>query len=209
MSRSYLDHPTEEALERFLLHHAQEDELDKVETHILACDACVSRLEELELQMAAAKLALQELSREPKPENAHERRFRKEWFTFRTLSWASAVAAVALTVTVAPRFVSRSAPAADVSLSANRGSDIPVVPLARPLHLHLSAQDIANGPVRVVMVDSNGSEVWRGAARAQHEQVEVSIPELKQAGEHYLRLYAAGRPKGEDDLLREFAFEVR
>ena len=202
MSRSYLDHPTEEALERFLLHHAQEDELDKVETHILACDACVSRLEELELQMAAAKLALQELSREPKPESAHERRSRKEWFTLRTLSWAGAVAAVALTVTVAPRFVSPTAPAADVSLSANRGSDIPIVPLGRPLHLHLSAQDIANGPVRVVMVDSNGSEVWKGEGEAQHDQMEVTIPKLNHGGEHYLRLYAIGSAKSEGDLLR-------
>jgi anti-sigma factor RsiW len=209
MTRSHLDHPSEEALERFLLHHAQEDELDRVETHILACDACVSRLEQLEVQLAAVKLALHELSREPKAPPAQEKRSFKDWFSLRTLSWAGAVAALALTVTVAPRFVSQSTPAVEVSLSANRGSDAATVPQGRPLHLHLSAQDVSNGPVQVVMVDGNGSEVWKGAAKAQNDRVEVTVPKLDKPGTHFLRLYSVRVDNSAGDLLREFPFEVK
>ncbi len=53
-------HPTEESLERFLLKHSQEEELAVVETHILACESCVARLESLEMNVAVMKLALGE-----------------------------------------------------------------------------------------------------------------------------------------------------
>jgi anti-sigma factor RsiW len=209
MTCSYLDHPSEEALERFLLHHAQEDELERVETHILSCDACVTRLEELEIQLAAAKLALREVSQERKPAAAKERRSGNNWFTFRTLSWTGAVAALAVTVTVAPRFVSRTPAAVDVSLSATRGSGAEAVPLGRALHLHLNAPDIANGPVQVVMVDANGSEIWKRAAKAQDDHVDVTVPRLDQPGGHFLRLYSVSTDHTPRDLLREFPLEVK
>ena len=209
MTDSYLDHPSEEVLERFLLHNAQEDELDRVETHILACEGCVSRLEQLELQIAAAKIALQELSRQPRPERAIERRSVKEWFTLRTLSWAGAAAVFALAIGLTPRFMLQTNPPTDVTLSANRGSETPLVPQGRPLHLHLTAPDVANGPVRVSVVDAYGSEVWTGAAKAQDERVELSLPKIEKAGSHFLRLYALRADKTSGDLLREFPFQVR
>ena len=61
--QQYLEHPTEEALERFLLHQSQEAEIEIVETHILACESCVERLEVLETHIAATKIALAELQR--------------------------------------------------------------------------------------------------------------------------------------------------
>lgn len=209
MSRSYLDHPSEEALERFLLHNAQEDELDRVETHILSCDACITRLEELEVQLAAVKLALQEISRDPKPASAAERRFRRDWFTFRTLSWASAVAALALVATLTPRFAAPKVQPVDLSLSATRGSDIPAVPHGRPLHMHLSALDISNGAVRVALVEGDGSEVWNGTAKAQDERVDVTVPKIDHPGTHFVRLYSLSPKNSPGDLLREFPFEVK
>ena len=209
MNRSYLDHPSEEALERFLLRHAQGEELDMVETHILACDTCVSRLEQLEIQVAAAKLALHELSREPKRENAVERRSRTQWFTFRTLSLAGAVAALALVITMAPKFVPRTIPEADVSLSANRGSEVAVVPQGTKLHLHLSAPDIVHGPVQVAIVQGDGLEVWKGSANAQDDRVEVNVPQLAKAGTHFLRLYSVPSDHSAGELLREFSFHVK
>ena len=54
-------HPSEEALERFLLHAVQGPELVQLEGHILACDSCVTRLEDIEIMLAATKLALRHL----------------------------------------------------------------------------------------------------------------------------------------------------
>lgn len=208
MSISYLDHPTEEALERFLLHHSQEDELDRVETHILSCESCVSRLEELEIHLAAVKLALRQICREKQSEAIREQHFR-DWFSFRKLSWAGAFAALLLVITVIPHFVARTGPAMDVSLSATRGLSVVTVPHDRPLHFRLSAPDIPNGALRSVIVEKDGSPIWEGGTTAHNEQVDLTVPKLREPGSHYLRLYAVGRDNAQGDLLREFVFEVK
>ena len=61
MNEPFREHPSEEALERFLLNHSPEEELESVETHILVCGYCVEQLETLETQIAAARIALQAL----------------------------------------------------------------------------------------------------------------------------------------------------
>ena len=207
MTGSYFEHPSEDELERFLMKQNQEEELERVETHILACDGCVARLEQLEVQMAAVKLALTELSREAK--QAPVRRSAKDWFDIRTLSWAGAVAAVALAVSLTPHFWPKSIPAAEVSLSANRGSGVTSAPQGCPLHLHLSAQAIPNGPVRVVMVDGNGSELWKGTAQVRNDRVEVLTPKIANPGTDFVRLYALPSGDSPGDLLREYPLEVK
>lgn len=204
MKSSHFDHPSEEALERFLLHNCQEEELDGVESHIMACDGCVARLEQLEIQQAVMKLALSELPQQSTAPVLAQRSL-KDWFNLRTVSWAGAVAAVALTVSLTPHFLFRPDPVANVDLVANRGTGITTVPQGKALHLHLSAPAIQNGPVQVVLVDGNGSEVWKGSAEARNEQVEVSIPKVAHPGTHFLRLYSQNSPA---DLLREFPFQV-
>ena len=59
MEKLYQEHPTEEVLERFILNTSSEDELESVETHILACEHCVNQLETIETDIAATRLALQ------------------------------------------------------------------------------------------------------------------------------------------------------
>ena len=61
MSDSYRDHPNEEALERFLLNTSPEEELEILESHILACGECVGLLKTLENEIAATRLALRQL----------------------------------------------------------------------------------------------------------------------------------------------------
>ncbi len=209
MISSYLDHPSEEALERFLLHHAQEDELDRVETHILACDTCVARLEQLEFQIAAVKLALHELSQQPRTEHVAEKRSRTDWFTLRTLSWAGAAAVFAVAIALTPPLLTHAVPAADVTLSSNRGSEVAPVPQGRPLHLRLNAESVANGPVEVSLVSAYGSEIWKGNALARNDRVEVTIPKLDKSGFHFLRLYSRSADNRRGDLLREFSFTVK
>ena len=78
MNDCYRDHPDEEALERFILHKCSEEELEIVETHVLACESCVAQLETLELDITATKMALESwrrcrsTSKRPKP-SAHGR----------------------------------------------------------------------------------------------------------------------------------------
>ena len=201
---SNINHPTEEALERFLLHQSQGPELETIETHILACESCVQTLENLEDQIAVTKAALSELQREAKNDQSEtQKRPFRGWFSVPALSWAAgAVAAAALCIAALTP--------AQVTLTANRGIETSFAPEWRPLDVHLSANDLADGAVAVQLVNGEGGEIWSGAALVRNELLEVHLPRVTKKGSYFLRLYESGtknEPRGE--LLREFAFQVR
>src|SRR5205823_12460915 len=131
----HLEHPTEEALERFLLHQSEEPEIALVETHILACESCVDRLEALEMQIAATRIALAELQRDSHAKQAtSEKRSWRGWFGIGGLSFAGAAACAVLAIALFTP--------AQVQLSAYRGTETSSVPEWRPLHMHLQTADI-------------------------------------------------------------------
>jgi hypothetical protein len=118
------------------------------------------------------------------------------------LSWAGAAAAAAAFCLLA--FLP-----AQVSLSAYRGNETSVAPQWRPLALHLNANDLADGPVRVQLVNEQGAEIWTGAAMVNREQVEIHLPRIYHAGSYFVRLYEPGASSAQGDLLREFPFQVK
>lgn len=216
MTDPYLDHPNEEALERFLRNEAQESELEIIETHILACESCVTRLEALELDLAAVKVACRELQTERIQKEAARSRSWRDWFTLPALSWAGAAAVLALGITVVPQFLPR-----DVNLTATRGLETgmtlspcgtleaAVVPEGRPLDLHLKADDLPEGRVNLEIVNGVGKRVWQGAGIIKQQQANVVVPRITTAGAYFLRLYNPAQAGSEPDVLREFRFEVR
>jgi hypothetical protein len=212
MQNSYLQHPTEETLERFLLHQSPEDELEVVETHILACDTCVARLEDLEIQITTMKTALGELQLQQAAAataGAQSRSW-KSWFTVPHIAWAgAAAAALAAVLTITPQIAHRSAPAVDVNLTAYRGLETLAVPERRSLHVHLNAADLPTGAVIVQLVDYSGAEVWRTAATVTQDRVNVSAPKISHPGPYFFRLYAAAPNGQQGELLREFSFQAK
>jgi hypothetical protein len=228
MTDSYLEHPNEEALERFLLHRSEDQELEVVETHILACESCVTRLESLELQINDLKAALgsweeQRIQNELNPKRSSW----KNWFSMPNLSWAGAAcAALILGLTFIPHSL-RNTPSApgsiqvaadlsacagsngsDTDLATCRGVEIATLPENRPLNLRLDATDIPEGPVDVQVVSSDGSEFWQGQTTVSNQRAQVKLPQISQPGPYFLRFYAPGAGT-ERELLREFRFEVK
>ena len=209
MRNSYLEHPAEDVLERFVLHQSDEQELDVVETHILACDSCVSRLEALEIQIAAVKLALQNIHQEQVAKAvAKQASSWRNWFTVPKLSMAGGVAVLALGIALTPQFTGRNAPVAQVSLVAYRGLETPTVPKDHQLHVHLNANDLTEVTVQVRLVDNSGSELWKGIAPVHQNEIDLNVPKISDAGTHFFRIYAPSS-NGEGELLREFAFNVK
>ena len=216
MTDPYLDHPNEEALERFLRNEAQESELEIIETHILACESCVTRLEALEIDLAAVKIACRELQTERIQKEAVRSRSWRDWFTLPALSWAGAAAVLALGISAVPQFLPR-----DVNLTASRGLETgmtlspcgtleaAVVPEGRPLDLHLKADDLPEGRVNLEIVNGLGKRVWQGAGVIRQQQANVVVPRITTAGAYFLRLYNPARAGSDPDVLREFRFEVR
>lgn len=209
MQREWLEHPTEDALERFILHQSGQVELETIETHILMCESCVARLESLETEVAAMKIALRQLQLERAREFATQHRTSwKSWLALPSLSLAGAVAALTAAFLLVPQLANR-APITDVNLSAYRGDETAVVPEGRRLHLQLNAEDLAEGPVTIELVNSQGAQVWEGGAMISGDRIEVNLPRITEAGPHYIRVYAASQGSSPGDLLREFVFRVK
>jgi hypothetical protein len=231
MTDSYLEHPNEETLERFLLHRSEDQELEVVETHILACESCITRLENLELQINDLKAALgtweeQRIQKELNPKPS----FWKSWFSTPNLSWAGAAcAALILGLTFIPHSLrnTQNSPhgtalqvaerdlsacagtnGTDTDLATCRGVEIATLPENRPLNLRLDATDIPEGPVDVQVVSADGSEIWQGQTMVSNQRARVKLPQISQPGPYFLRFYAPGAGT-ERELLREFRFEVK
>jgi hypothetical protein len=209
MQNINLDHPTEDELELFVLRQSEEQELEQIETHILACETCVTRLEKLEFEISAMKLSLREMQKEQLAKAAVKQGNR--WtirFPVPNFSLVGAVAAVALGIIIVPAFLQRGGPVAKVSLSTYRGTEASTVPEGRRLQMHLNASGLAEGNVIVNIVDERGAEVWKGRAAIHNEQLEALIPPITARGTHFLRLYTPTDTRADSDLLREFAFQV-
>jgi hypothetical protein len=225
----FLDHPNEEALERFLLRKSEDQELEVLETHIFACETCVTRLESLELQLTDLKTALASFEEEriQKDLAGVRQPFWKGWFTMQSMSWAGAAcAALAVGLAFVPHSIHRLSPSnaanaqtvdGDLSacnasnagtLSACRGAETATLPAHRPLHLRLDATDLPKGPVEVQVVNSGGSQIWEGKTTVDAEQARVELPQIGQTGPYFLRFYSAAASP-DRELLREFRFEVK
>ena len=200
---SYFDHLPVDVLERFILQRSSEREIERVETHILACASCVSVLENLELEIAATKLALEQVAAQ-ELQRTFELKQRKPgfwsfWFSIPVLSWAGAgLAACALCLLA---FVP-----ANIEMSAERGIASVVVPEWRHAHVRFLDEGLPAGPLRAEVVNETGAVVWSGDAQDEPGAVKVNLPRFITPGHFYARLYTAGP---DHELLTEFPFQVR
>jgi anti-sigma factor RsiW len=211
--QQYSEHPSEETLERFLLHQMKEDELEGVETHIMACHNCVTRLEELEIDIAATKMALADLHRQAVAKNyaaelarreKQSRRFGFGWLNAKSLSFAGAAAALALTLTIAPRYST-----VEKDISAFRGAETNTIPANRTVLLHLNARDLPQHSVSVEVVNSEGEEIWNSPSKVAGQTVNAKLPPIETKGNYFLRIYSANNNENRGELLREFSFNVQ
>jgi hypothetical protein len=213
MENRYLDHPSDETLERFLLRRHDGTELEHVDTHILVCDSCQDRLHALDIEWAGAKLAFKEWNHEATRETGNREASRWSWFAFPRLVVACGLTVLALVLVVAPQSRKRTLPMAEVELSAYRGTATASVPQGHPLHLRLNAAGIAEGTTVASLVDETGNELWKGAVAIHQDAADVSLPPISKTGVHYLRIYgesgAGDSGAAPGDLLREFVFQVR
>ena len=203
MRQNILEHPAVELLERFALNTCSEEELEVVETHIMACESCVCALENLELEIAVTKLALQQISEREAAAQAHQEPTTagwRNWFTIPRLSWAGAgLAACAFCLfTFIP---------ANMQIQAERGSGTTnVVPKWRSTKITLVDAGLPESTVKAEFVDENGSLLWSSEAKSSNGKVTLTLPRMTHSGHYYARLYSSGP---EHELLSEFPFNVQ
>jgi hypothetical protein len=203
MTEPYLEHPSEDDLERFILNMTSESELETLEGHVMSCEHCVEQLEALQIRVAATRLALQNLEAKAASEKSVEpARSWRGWFTIPRLSSAAA-GALAFAGAILCSIPS------NVSITAFRGTETTIVSEWRPLRMHLNADGLNPGAVAVELVDNNGSIIWKGPAAVRQDKVDVDLPRLTKSGPHFLRLYSVQQAGSDGELLREFSLEAK
>lgn len=203
MNYEFEQHCSSASLERYVLGNLPQEELDRLEEHLLICEACRRKLDESERYLRAMRSAAARLRAE---ESGAFRESVRSWFALPARVWAAAAIAFCLVALVVGNRIMRSptpsAPLA-LSLTAERGAAMSA-PAHRILDLSLDARGFDAAPdARVELVDSNGKVLAVQPARPSGDIIAFRVTRDLDAGSYYVRLYGTG------GLQREFALALR
>jgi hypothetical protein len=190
-------HVDAEDLERYSMGTSPLEAIPPIEEHLLTCDSCRNRLQEIDAYLRAMRTSSEQLRRDEKAAK------RREW---RIPVWFPVMATVAcgiVLVVATPRFIRSPGPAVAVSLTALRSAGAGnSAPSGRELMLHPDLTGLAeDSSYRLEIVDQTGHTVRQGKlTRAQNV---IHVRGLD-AGLYFVRVYL---PAGE--LLREYGLQIR
>jgi hypothetical protein len=205
MDQSNQNHPGQEALERFVLHQCMENELEMIETHSLWCEFCVERLEILDVDISATKLALQNVLERQLAQRSVLLPYKSRGTSNlpRIFGASAALAACVLCVVL-------SAIPSRVTLSVTRGTETITVSTWRPIEMHLDVKGLDQGPVVIQIVDYQGATIWQGKTNVGgHEDMNVRVPRFRESGIYFVRICAVAAFSPREELVREFALRVQ
>jgi hypothetical protein len=219
MNSLCLEHVSEKLLERYLAQQGSESEVEVVETHLLICDSCRGRLDELEDYRSVVRQGFALLASQSQKSKAlgwfpglPAWSFPGSWPRWSPRDWLLVPAAAMLALAallVAPAMQRETGPV-DVSLTSERGkTQLVAAPQKRNLQLRLDSSGLPDGQVSVEIVDLNGNEITEQQALAHSSHATIRVAHLA-IGVYYARIYSSkGGHRDSDRLLREFAFQVR
>jgi hypothetical protein len=228
MQAIFVEHPPEEALERYLLDHAPEKELIEVETHLFVCEQCMDRVEHIrEFQVTLRDgFALYRDEAARKAEARTPSVFARLLNCANPLTWrvsgrlppwaivaataAPLLGALLLGVFLRSDLRQPSGAPFDVSLTALRGDESGTeVPTGRKIEFHLNVEGLGPTPFSVMVVDSDGRPVGPVQPSVGTEHPVVELPPFR-GGTYFLRLYVTKDGHADQNkLLREFSFQAR
>jgi hypothetical protein len=197
-------HGTDDQLELYALDRLADAELPQLESHLMICEVCREKLDEIG-DFALAMREAAPARPEPAPKAVAADWLR--WLRRPTFSIGPAFAVLAVATGIAVmRILSNGpttfAPSASLQLTASRG-EMPFTGPARQLVLTLVDGSREGGPFRVEVVNVTGAPAWSGMAERVPAGAEVRVTRRLTPGVYFLRLYS---PAG--DMLREYGFRI-
>ena len=182
-------HQPEDRLELYALGRLSGSEVEQIEEHLLMCQACVGKLEEIGVFALNVREDLK----------AHAEPPVRSWAVWRQPRFAlPAIFAMAL-LALGVYFAGsgrRVEPFASLQLTAMRG-EMQTVEAARETDLTLTDPPSTGAPFRVEVVDAGGAGVWSGTG------LHAKIRKRLAPGDYFVRLFSS---KGQ--LLHEYGFHV-
>src|SRR5271165_835252 len=186
-------HVGEDTMERYVLGHLPVELSSVLEEHVILCETCQTRLEQIEEYVRIAAAAGTELQADAKAVAPWYRDF--SWLAIPKPVWAGALALLMLSVAI-PIYRSLDGQTEEVSMKAVRG------PVAHASHgklvLRIDTSTIQHvTSFQIELVRANGEIVWQGPADASNNQLRLPFPTKIDPGWYSVRLYS----RGSSDLL--------
>lgn len=184
-----MSHPTDDQLELYALRRLSQADSEALEDHLLVCDACRARCEDVTDFAVAMRDALKTAPAEV------ERR----WFGWLRPNAALVPAFAALLLALALYWNAgrgQLTAVASLQLTAMRGSEVATAEPARELDVTLPDAAAAS---RIEIVGADGAAVWTGANKPT-----IVVSQELAARDYLLRAYL---PSGE--LLHEYTFRIQ
>ena len=197
----FLSHPSEDAWEEYAFKRLPEDEVARLEAHLLACTACQSTLERIDnLIHSMRTIPPASPPASPKVER---------WIPFPMRPAVVSLALGALVVVASIGVIRYRRPenpqVALVTLASLRGSGTAAAPTNRPLDLEISEPDIpAGGAYSMEIVTLTGESAWKGTPQARGGKLVGHVEKGLDKGPYWVRLSGA-----DGTLIREFGLQVQ
>jgi hypothetical protein len=193
-------HGTEERLELYVLGRLPESEIIEIEEHLILCEPCRDRVEEIGAFAPAMRGALLQI--EPGKQQT------TDWFSWLRLPrFAAAGAFAAVVLTFGVYWMAgnnRVPPMASLTLTAMRGETVPEIGSSRELDLTITDAPAGAGQFVLQLVDASGESVWSGPAPASGPALLVKVRKRLSPGAYIVRLN-----KASGQLAHEYAFRVK
>lgn len=197
-------HPDDDLIECYLMHRLAEEEVARVEEHLLACPACQHQLEEMEEFILVTRSALPDFGRKPPSRALHIRAAGIIHSWSGMLGLAALLAAFTAGAFVPFHRLRTNLPPSEITLHAMRGPSNPLIHVqsGHKLLLNLDTTELPSGDYAVQVVDSSGTEVWSGPAQRLQNPIRADVGGSLRPGRYWVRLL-----RGEE-LVREYGLEI-
>lgn len=207
MERKPIAHVQEEKLEDYAVNALFGPELASVEEHLLVCNTCQDKLEEVErytkaMQAAAVRIRL-EKSAMPLFPSAWNR-FRG-WVPAPLPVFSGAFAMIAMLVVFGVNRADKPDSPVDVELQAVRGDARNTAKAGHPLRLRLDARGVPQMPVwNIDILNAEGATLWTGTGTGSEPWIRASVAKSFTPGNYFVRLL-----KNDHDVIREYQLFLR
>jgi len=209
VSKSSVEHITEEELEKYHLQQLPETAAEAVEEHLLLCEHCQTQLEELEVFTKSFRAVAPILARE----DAREQRGGiADWLRrqlqnpFPALALGAAAALALFLVPLRWSAGPAAGPLATIELQAVRANLIPQAPAGRPLRFRLDLSGLPlSASFRAEFTQDNGKTITNRTLSLSDTTNSLDLAEGLAAGRYWLRIYSPQQ----SEPLREFGFTVQ
>jgi hypothetical protein len=203
-----MEHVPEDSLELYSMGRLPEAELEGVEEHLLLCEVCRSRVEELDEFIRTFRETAQVVPVRAQSGKQPKRLLKRlvgGWTLWRPAYGLAGALAVLLVVVAIRQPAPEPGPVSEIHLQAMRSSEVVEAKANTPLNLRLDLSMLAPHPAYDVRIaDSRGAVVWRSSVTPRGEYAIANVGGGLRAGQYWVRVYS-----GAGTLLREYSLRVR